>query len=172
VPASFLLADKAVQEELELSPEQVRKARAAREKDEDARERIESGPGDEADKRWREVLAESDKAVTDILRPPQLKRFRQLRLQQAGAVALADPKLADDLKLTADQRKAIKAIAEDRLAKFKDAFADTTRTEREVGARFTETTKAADAAVRKVLTADQRAKWEELLGKPFRWPSP
>jgi hypothetical protein len=172
VPASFLLADKAVQDELELSAEQVRKARAAYEKDRDARERIESGPAGEANKLWREVLAESEKAVAAILSPSQLKRFQQIRLQQVGALALADPKLADELKLTEDQRKAIKVIVEGRAAKARAAVDDSTLAEREVAAKITEITTAADAAVRKVLTVDQKAKWEELIGKPFRWPSP
>ena len=172
VPASLLLTAKGVQEELKLSPEQVRKAREAADKDRDAERLIESGPADDGDKRWRELLAESEKAVAAILSPSQLKRFRQIRLQQVGTVALAVPKLADELKLTEDQRKAIKAIAEDREAKAKAVIADSTLTPREVAAKISELTRAADAGVRKRLTADQRAKWEETIGEPFRWPMP
>jgi hypothetical protein len=172
MPASFLLAAKEVQEELKLSPEQVRKVREAAEKDRHAQRLIESGPAADADKRWRELLAESEKAAAAILSPPQLKRFRQIRLQQVGAVALADPKLADQLKLTEDQRKAVKAIAQDREAKARAVVADPDLANREVAAKISELTRAADAEVRKRLTADQRAKWEEMIGEPFRWPRP
>src|SRR5262249_34978712 len=148
----------------ELSPKQVRKAREAIEKDRDEQRLLESGPAGEADKRWRELLAESEKAVAAILSPSQLKRFRQIRLQQVGAVALAVAKLADELKLTEGQRKAIKVIAEGRAAKAKAAVNDPALTNRELAAKITEITKAADAEVRKRLTEDQRVKWEKLIG--------
>ncbi len=172
MPASFLLGDKAIQEELKLSPEQVRKAQDAAEEDQQKEERIDAAPADQRDKLRRELLAESEKAVAAILRPAQLKRFQQIRLQHLGALSLADPKVADELKLTEDQRKAIEAIAGNWEAKTKAVIADATLAPREVAAKITELTKAADAAVRKRLTADQTKKWEELIGKPFRWPSP
>jgi len=75
------------------------------------------------------------------------------------------------LKLTDGQRKAIKVIAEGRATKAKAAVNDPTLTNREVAAKITEITKAVDADVRKRLTGDQKAKWERLIGKPFRWPS-
>jgi len=124
VPASFLLADESIQEELKLSTEQARNARDVVEKDRRTTEGIDSTSGEEGDKRWRELLTESEKAVTEILNPAQLKRFKQLRLQQAGAQALADPQLAAELKLTEDLRKAVKAIAEDRAAKVRAVVED------------------------------------------------
>jgi hypothetical protein len=172
VPASFLLATKPVQEELKLSAEQVRKASEAAEKDRQAQEEIASSPVEEGDKRWRELLVESEKTVEAILSPAQLKRFKQLRLQHAGALALADPKLAAELKLTEDQRKAVRASAEDLATKAKRVLADSALTNREIATKLSELTKTADAEVRKRLTADQRAKWEEMIGEPFDWPKP
>jgi len=84
---------------------------------------------------------------------------------------LADPQLAAELKLTEDLRKAVKAIAEDRAAKARAVVEDGASSARETAAKLTELTKAADAEVRKRLTADQKAKWEEMIGKPFRWPT-
>jgi hypothetical protein len=97
------------------------------------------------------------------------------RLERAGvphSFLLAAKAVQDELKLTEEQRKAIKAIAEDRAEKAKGVLADSTLTHREVAAKLTELTKAADEEVRKRLTADQKAKWEKMIGEPFHWPKP
>jgi hypothetical protein len=172
VLASVLLTAEPVQEELKLSAEQSRKVKDVVEKDRQTQEAIELGPPDDGDKRWQELLADSEKAVAAILTPAQLKRFKQIRLQHSGALALAEPKLASELKLTEEQQKAIKAIAENRSAKFKSAVADSSLTPREIGAKLAEYTKAADEEILKRLTADQKAKWEEMIGERFRWPKP
>jgi hypothetical protein len=67
---------------------------------------------------------------------------------------------------------AIKAIADDRAAKTKGVLADSALTEREVAVKLTELTKATDAEIRERRTADQKANWEKMIGKPFHWPKP
>src|SRR5262249_37019809 len=118
-----LLAVTEVQAELRLSAEQVRNAREASERYQKALAETSVLSADErdqaeADGRWRKLRDESEKTVEAVLSPAQLKRLREIRLQQAGAVALADPKLAAELKLTGDQRKAVRVIAADRRTKF------------------------------------------------------
>ncbi len=172
-----LLAVKEVQGELKLSAEQVRKAREALEKYQEALAETQIPSADardqaEAERRWRQLGDESEKAVATLLTPVQIKRLREIRLQQAGAVAVADPKLAAELKLTEDQRKALKVIAADQQAKFNAVGTDPTLAPREKAAKMVELTKMTDAAVRELLTADQRAQWERLIGKPFRFPDP
>jgi hypothetical protein len=172
VPASFLLSAKPVQDELNLSAEQARKVREAKEKDQETKEAIVAGPAAEGEKRWRTLVQESEKTVAALLTPTQLRRFRQIRLQQVGALALNDPKLAEELKLTESQRKAVKVIVEARKAQTDKVLADKDLTEREVAAKLTDLTKAADTNIRNLLTAGQKAKWEEMIGEPFRWPTP
>lgn len=177
VYALSLLTVPAVGDELGLSAAQARGAREAYEKYREADERLPVAPAtgrdkEEADRRWRELQTESQRAVAGLLTPAQAQRFREIRLQRAGALALADATLAAELKLTADQRKAVRAIAADREEQAKAVTADSTRTNREVAVKLDELTKAAGAKVLKALTDAQRKQWEEMIGKPFRWPDP
>ena len=87
-------------------------------------------------------------------------------------MSLTDPKLAGELKLTEPQRKAIADIASDRSKQINAVITDASVIDREKAVKIVELSKTADAAVRKVLTADQKTQWEALIGKPFRWPEP
>jgi RNA polymerase sigma factor (sigma-70 family) len=56
--------------------------------------------------------AECKAAAEKILKPSQLLRLVQIELQVRGAEAFTDPKVADTLKLTDDQKKAIGEVIE------------------------------------------------------------
>lgn len=53
-----------------------------------------------------------NKQIAAILRPDQIKRLAQLDLQWRGALALADPTLAQQVKLTPDQKVQITALTQ------------------------------------------------------------
>jgi len=70
-----------VQQELKITPEQLKKVDAA-------------------------IL----KALADVLEPDQSKRLRQISLQMRGFQAFADTKVQEELKFTAEQKDSLKTI--------------------------------------------------------------
>ena len=57
--------------------------------------------------------ADLDKKAQEVLKPEQIKRLKELDLQWRGPLALADPKVAEQFNLTADQKTQIAAILAD-----------------------------------------------------------
>src|SRR5438309_1706782 len=53
------------------------------------------------------------KALGEVLDVKQLKRLREIELQQRGPTALADARVQKDLKLSSEQANSVKTIIED-----------------------------------------------------------
>lgn len=103
-----------------------------------------------------EAEAEYLKKVGESLKPAGMKRLKQAVLQAAGPRALLDRLAIRELQLTAEQ--------EDKI----DALLSPTPTEIVANGQVAKQAEARDtelAAVVKVLTADQKKKWDALVGK-------
>ena len=162
----MLLGQKSVQEELKLSPDQVQKVQAAVEKQMESFQGFRDLSDEERGKKMQEMAKENEKFVADNLKPDQAKRLHQIALQQQGGRALADDKVAKELTLTDDQKGKIKDILEDTGSQvrelFQSGFSEETRTKvRELNNAATEKTLG-------LLTADQKTKWKEMTGEPFK----
>jgi len=162
VVVSSLLTQPAVARDLKLSDEQTRAIAA------DAQKRWEMmwsrhGPGD--DGRRPQDFEALEKACFEVLRPEQARRLQQIVLQQRGGYVLADQDVADELGLKEDQRERIRRIQKDSYEKaifagFKD-FLDK-------GKRSDDFGKSVSDRLFGVLTDEQKAKWKEMTGEPFR----
>jgi hypothetical protein len=189
-----LVTNKAVQEDLKLSEEQVTKlnewAKSEREKTSAMmKEKLEGVDfkSDEGRAKFAAINAESSKmAYTDleksgILKPEQVKRVHQIDRQNQGMRFYTSAEAKETLKLNEDQNAKIKGIADEA---GKDAQA--IRTEAGIGGgKGTKGTKVDQAKVDEankkiekvnasarekindVLNADQKAKVKEMLGDPF-----
>jgi len=162
----MLLGQKSVQEELKLSPDQVQKVQAAVEKQMESFQGFRDLSDEERGKKMQEMAKENEKFVADNLKPDQAKRLQQIALQQQGGRALSDEKVAKELNLTDDQKGKIKDILEDTGNQvrelFQSGFSEETRTKvRELNNAATEKTLG-------LLTADQKTKWKEMTGEPFK----
>jgi hypothetical protein len=120
------------------------------------------GPG-ERERRRLELARDQEVRVAQILSPGQRRRFKQIALQFVGPLAFSDPDVAADLRLTPDQKQQIRAIqdqAGSAVAKF------------HVHSNDPETNAARKRARDKilgVLTSDQKRKWQDMIGAPFRF---
>jgi hypothetical protein len=101
--------------------------------------------------------------LTVLLAPAQLERVKQIQLQAQGSEALTTPAVAAALQLTADQQRKLAELAteyqrrQDQLTgDFQQRFA-----------RSRELNAERDKRSMELLSADQKAKWNELIGKPF-----
>jgi hypothetical protein len=158
-------------------------------------------PPSDADPKVKAAYEELKKGVLKQLTPSQLKRLREVTLQQSGLPALADPVVAKRVGLSATQLKTIQTTFETAIRKaaeiqdkaieaaVKDLKAKKPKTEKEAKDLMDEANNRAEAAHRKVepqitklrkdaeakvlatLTAQQKAAWEALKGKKFTPPA-
>jgi hypothetical protein len=173
-----LIANEGVQKELELTDEQTSKAeavaRAVREKyhgefakveDLDAQERFEKTA-----EIVRTMTSETNKGLADVLKPEQMKRYRQIQLQQLGLMAFTEPEVQSKLKLTDDQVGRIRRILADSQSQRRELVqgggGGGNREEmRKKGATLGK--ESMDKALA-VLSADQKQAWKDMTGEPFQ----
>jgi hypothetical protein len=166
-----------VQQELQLVDEQQEKVQAAADdmrnrmqeelrdlfsqmrdlSDEERQERF-----DEIRKRVESLNADLEKRLKKVLLPHQFDRLKQIdlqvRLQQRGAAALTTGELAETLNLTESQREKLEQRAEE--------------IQQELREQIRQLQVEARNKILDVLTAEQRAKIESLMGEQFQLADP
>lgn len=161
-----LLGQKSVQDELKMTEDQVKKATELAEKMRGNRQDFQNLSREEIQKKLAERAEASEKAMAEFLKPEQLTRVNQIALQQQGARALASEKVADGVKLSAEQKEKVKGIMEEYntalRAAFQGGFNDETRKKME------ELRKSTDEKLTGLLSAEQKATWTKLQGEPFK----
>ncbi|HKB42662.1 MAG TPA: hypothetical protein VKD72_39905 [Gemmataceae bacterium] len=173
-----LLTNKSVQEELKLSKEQKDKLEEAgktvREKMQKAREEFQDLKPEEI----REKFAALQKETNEILNKAaslsndQKKRLAEITLQQSvrfrGPAALSSEDVQKQLKLTDDQKDAIKTIVKETQDKIREETKDLEMQDFRKRIEITQKlNKEAMGAVAKKLTKEQKETWTKMLGEPF-----
>jgi len=158
----YLLTQKSVQDELKLSEEQVKQVKELQEKQRADRPNFQGGDREEIQKKMAERRKAENEAVAKILKPEQLKRVKQIGLQQQGARALNNEEVAKALKITDEQKGKIREIQ----MKAFEEMRDVGRGE-EARTKIQELMKKTNEKVMGVLTAEQKTKLKEMQGKPF-----
>ena len=116
-----------------------------------------------------------EKAVPDILKPDQLKRFKQLEVQAAGFQAFTKDDVGTALKLTDDQKKAIKDSSDELTKDIMDLMQNAGQDPDKRREAFTKATTMRQDAMDKVvngLSDDQKKTWKDLTGDKFDFPPP
>lgn len=182
-----LLLNEAVQKELKMTPEQVEKAKAtfgARRQQAGAAgqgQRRQGDAGGGAGTDVRQILGnrqqEAEKQVKEILDEKQFARFQQLQLQQQGAAALARPDVADKVGLSQEQKDKIRQIQQDSFSSLREAMqaarnsqgSDRQAATAQIREKMMKAREEANAKAIRVLTAEQKMKWDDLLGPAFNF---
>jgi type 1 glutamine amidotransferase len=168
--AAMLLRQEAVQKELKLSADQLKKVEALsekmREKMQDARALEEPERG----KKLRELNQENDQALAAILTPGQAKRLKQIVYQQQGTAALATPEVAGAIGLSGEQRQQIAKISEETATRTRVLFQPGAPPDQAARAKVQALRKAGSDRILAVLTDAQRTAWKDLQGEPFKGP--
>jgi hypothetical protein len=139
----FLLQDKQVQKELDLSEEDAAKIPEA----------------------VMEALAKS-------LKPEQLKRLNQLALQRRGNQAFADTKVQKELKISDDQKEKLDSILKDAGEAGRQIFQETRGNFEEMRKKMDELNGEVTKKIQELLTDEQRDKWKDMIGKRFKFQPP
>jgi Spy/CpxP family protein refolding chaperone len=163
----FLLTQKSVQEELKMSDEQVKKVTELEAKQREAFRDFRDLSREERQKKFEEMAKANTKAIGEILKEDQLKRVKQISLQQQGLRALANPEVADALKLTDEQKDKVKAVGEEARKEMQALFGAGLERD-EARKKMEEIRKASDEKLMGILTDEQKTKFKELQGEPFK----
>jgi len=186
----WILANPAVQTEIKATDEQKEKITELTRKQGEAMRDVFSGGQIDREKMaelTKKNTDEQEKFAKDTLKPDQLKRYHQIKWQQAGVMAFKETDVQTALKLTGDQKEKLNAIAED-YTKDRNEIMPMGRRgggggggkagggrgfgpDPETQAKLTKLSKDTMVKAEKVLTDGQQKEWKELLGKPFEMPA-
>jgi len=176
-----LIDNPSVQKELKLSDDQADRVRELRRQIKEKafakiREQTSSPVKDknatDPQAKTKELMkAASDetlKGLVEILKAEQLKRLKQIRLQQEGLNALFDPDVMKALALTDDQKGKLQGIQEDLKKESSALFKAGPQSNFQASLKKVTTLRreALDKGLT-LLTADQMKTWIDLAGDPF-----
>lgn len=166
----FLATNPQVQQELKLTEEQREKVSSLRqqlgEKFRGLGLELRKLPPEEALKRTQEIREEVEKELAKILEEKQLKRLKQIELQVEGLAALARPEVAEKVGLNEKQRQRVREIVKEAFEKRRALSLSSNRQ-----AIFQEMQKIrqwVDEEINKLLTEEQKKRWQKLIGEPFK----
>jgi len=167
-----LLRQEAVRKELELLDEQVTEleklGEVLRDKMRNALSQSRDGRGEGRPldpQAMRQILepigAEMQERLGEILLPHQKKRLNQLALQarlRGGGFALFSPDVAGQLGITEQQRDQLRDKSQ--------------QVEQDLRKKIADLRRQAQEELISLLSAEQQAKYRELVGAPFEFPAP
>lgn len=169
-----LLRNPQVQGELKLTEEQRSKVEQLgenlREKFRGLGQELRQLSPEEREKRLQAVNAEVEKELAKILKEQQLKRLKQIALQVEGLAALRRPEVAKQVGINEGQQKRIQEILREAAEKRRALFQQ--RPPSDPQATFQEMRKIrkwVDEQISKLLTKQQRKRWQKLIGEPFKF---
>jgi RNA polymerase sigma factor (sigma-70 family) len=147
---------------------------------------------DALSRKWEELARSAEKSVAAILTAEQGKRLQEISLQQRRGHALTDPEVVKALRLTEEQRQKIGASEEEAAKEMQNLATKEMQGMMELGSnpldaqamlakmrqgqtsmekmrkKFEELYKGTGDKLLDLLTKEQKAKWKELTGKPFK----
>jgi Spy/CpxP family protein refolding chaperone len=172
--AIALLTNASVQTELKLTDDQKAKFKEFQDKQEAKMREMRADGGFDREKMqemFREAAEQGEKLVKDTLKKDQFQRYSEIKLQRAGVGALSEKDVQTSLKLNDDQKEKIKGITDeynaDRRELMQGAAGGGGGNFAELRTKGEALSKEALEKAQKVLTADQKTKFKEMLGKPF-----
>jgi hypothetical protein len=178
-----LIRNESVQKELKMEKEQTDKATEAvtkiREKHNDEFSKLRDLSQEERRTKTtalnKVISDETLAALETVLKPEQVKRLKEIDLQQAGVAAFTRVEVEKALKLNDEQKGKVKAIAEESSTKMRELRGGTG------GGRPQRTDQEKVTALRKemmnkgleVLNDEQKGTWKTMVGEAFAVvPSP
>jgi len=168
----MLLLNDEIRSEIDLVDDQAEKLRALMDKQrEEMRtmfQGIQGNPGanetdeqrqarfNEMREKMQQRMTELQKDIDGILLPHQSKRIKQISRQMRlrnPQTGINNDQLAEELKLTDEQKEKLKAKAEE--------------VQKKLAEKISKVRKDAEDDILSVLTVEQRAEFKEMVGEPF-----
>jgi hypothetical protein len=175
-----LLTNDSVQKELKVEKETADKLKEAvtkvtdAHKDETAKIRAlpQAERGPKQQELTKTINEETLKAVSEILKPDQIKRLNQIELQDAGTRAYSRPDVQKALGLKDDQIEKLKTINDDSQKAMRDLRPNTGgkpgKPDPAVTEKIATLRKETAEKIQGVLTDDQKKTWKDMTGDTFK----
>lgn len=167
VGGGSLATNASVQKELKMTDEQIEKAKEALKtvgtKFKDDRPGKDATPEQRAEF-GKKVSEATTKALADILKPEQVKRLRQIELQQRG---ITDADAQKELKLSDEQKTKIKEIGDKSREEMGNIFKNAQGNREEAREKMTKLRKETQEKQTAVLTDAQKKQLKEMQGEAF-----
>lgn len=163
----MLLRQKSVQGDLKLSPDQCNKIHEFANGQWKKVQAMKNLGKDERDRRFQAMANENERYIKDNLNEQQRKRLHQIAMQLAGLLWVVRSDVARELSLTDAQKSKLREL-------HAEARKEAMETLRSAGGsaikdeKFHELRTANRKRLMSVLTDEQKAKWKEMAGPPFR----
>ena len=169
----FMVMREEIQQELQLTEDQIKQLqeaaqsmRPSRESMEPFMNRMREAQTDEERTKVREEMSasfekqrqEGEAKLWGVLNEKQTARLKQLQLQENGYRQLNDDETAKQLKLTDEQQTKLKELEEQRSDARRDLGRRASSEERE------KLQQEYDQKIEAVLTPDQKSQWKQMLG--------
>lgn len=162
------LSNPDVQKELKMSDEQISKLKDAvskvAEKYKADIANFQRLSPEEMQKKTKAFTEENNKAIAGVLDAKQWKRFKQLQWQASRNLAILDPDLQKELKMSDEQKKKVDAIFSNFQKKMQDLQKSRETSPEKYQTLYLDTDKKAG----EVLTEEQQKSFKELKGPPFQ----
>ena len=110
-----------------------------------------------------------DVKLQKVLSDAQFKRLKELQLQRRGAEALSRKEMADKIGLSDEERERIRGIIEEARESLPKPDPGQRMEPDQMMKAHREMVEKLNEKVLKLLSSKERAKWEELTGKPFKF---
>jgi Spy/CpxP family protein refolding chaperone len=162
----LLLRPQSVRQVLNLTPAEREKIFEFTYKQQEAAEKALKLGAAERRQKFKQLHKENEEFLEKTFKPEQRKRLDQITMQVAGLVWLARPAMARELKLTKDQIEKAKQFHEEARKELIEVIHAKSREGR--SEKLAELRKTTRQRVMGLLTAEQKAKWRELAGPPFK----
>ena len=174
-PQFVVFRDK-VQEELKLSEDQKQKLETRlQETIQETMRFFEEIPEEERGKKAPGYREKAQKKLAsflkETLKEDQLKRLREIGYQQEGLLAVGQPEVAKELKISDEQKKKLMSIHQE-LQKKAEAFMKEVQSggsPDEIMPKMMKLRKEQEGKIDAILTDAQKKRWKEMLGKPFNF---
>jgi hypothetical protein len=162
----LLLRQKSVREELKIGREETAKIFDFTAKQHEKAEKIHEMPEAERKAQFDRLMRDDEAFLAAHLTPDQRKRLNQISMQLAGLMWVTRPAIARELKLTDEQKAKAHEYQKEAREKVMEAIHTDNRDTRKQ--KLSELHKDNHDKLLSLLTAEQKEKWKELAGAPFR----
>lgn len=165
--AGTLLQRSDVQRELNLTEQQKNQIRQMQESMRVAMQELRNAPPQERRQKMEELRKKNDPG--SVLNESQKKRLREIELQAMGPSAFLTPEVAEELKLTQEQRSRLQGIVMQQMQQLREQFQGGGFGQGQGAQNFQQMRDQMEKQMLEVLTPAQRQQWQEMQGKPFQF---
>lgn len=168
----IVLGDRSVQLEIELTASQGKKLGELWRKQTASNSRLANLPSEQRSPKKKELNEAFDRALFDILSADQRQRLKEIHLQLLGPKAYSDPEVIREVAISMDQQLQIAALedwARGEMTKWQQqqTTAGMTPSRDASRSKMIELEKSAHEKAQQVLSQDQKARWKDLIGRPY-----